>query len=335
MTTPQEGNIILYQEDGRNVPVEVTYLNETFWLTQQKMAELFGVDVRTVNEHLGNIFKTEELQREATIRKFRIVRQEGSRQVSREVSFYNLDAIIAVGYRVNSKQATKFRQWTTGVLREYIVKGFVLNDDLLKNGKPFGDDYFDELLDRIRDIRTSERRFWQKITDLFSEVSWDYDAKSQIAKDFFANCQNKMHYAITQQTAAEIVMDRVDASKPNMGLTTWKGSPQGHPHSSDVVVAKNYLQEHEIKSLNTLTTGLLDLVETRVLNHTLTSMKECIALIDQYISLSGLPVLEGKGTRGHEQMKRKALDEFRKWDAARESDFDKFAKTIGTSKRNS
>lgn len=176
MTTPQEGNIILYQEDGRNVPVEVTYLNETFWLTQQKMAELFGVDVRTVNEHLGNIFKTEELQREATIRKFRIVRQEGSRQVSREVSFYNLDAIIAVGYRVNSKQATKFRQWTTGVLREYIVKGFVLNDDLLKNGKPFGDDYFDELLDRIRDIRTSERRFWQKITDLFSEVSWDYDA---------------------------------------------------------------------------------------------------------------------------------------------------------------
>lgn len=216
---PQEGRIILYQEDGRNVPVEVTYWRETFWLTQQKMAELFNVTVPTINEHLKNIFSSGELTETSTIRKSRIVRQEGSRQVSREISFYNLDAIIAVGYRVNSRQATQFRQWATGILREYIVKGFALNDDMLKNGRPFGDDYFEELLDRIRDIRTSERRFWQKVTDLFSEVSYDYDPNSQTARDFFASCQNKMHYAVTHQTAAEIVMDRVDAGKPNMGLT--------------------------------------------------------------------------------------------------------------------
>lgn len=240
---PQEGRIILYQEDGRNVPVEVTYWRETFWLTQQKMAELFNVTVPTINEHLKNIFSSGELTETSTIRKSRIVRQEGSRQVSREISFYNLDAIIAVGYRVNSRQATQFRQWATGILREYIVKGFALNDDMLKNGRPFGDDYFEELLDRIRDIRTSERRFWQKVTDLFSEVSYDYDPNSQTARDFFASCQNKMHYAVTHQTAAEIVMNRVDAGKPNMGLTTWKGAPKGHPRSTDVTVAKNYLNE--------------------------------------------------------------------------------------------
>lgn len=325
---PQKGQIILYQEDGRNVPVEVTYWRETFWLTQQKMAELFNVTVPTINEHLKNIFSSGELTETSTIRKSRIVRQEGSRQVSREISFYNLDAIIAVGYRVNSRQATQFRQWATGILREYIVKGFALNDDMLKNGRPFGDDYFEELLDRIRDIRTSERRFWQKVTDLFSEVSYDYDPNSQTARDFFASCQNKMHYAVTHQTAAEIVMDRVDAGKPNMGLTTWKGAPKGHPRSTDVTVAKNYLNEREMKALNTLTTGLLDLVEARVLNHTLTSMEECATLIDQYISLSGMPLLEGKGNRGHEQMRRKALDEFHKWDAARESDFDRFAKGL-------
>ena len=320
---PQEGRIILYQEDGRNVPVEVTYWRETFWLTQQKMAELFDTTTSNISMHLKNIFESGELDESSCLIKFRI-----SEFNKKPTNFYNLDAIIAVGYRVNSRPATQFRQWATGILREYIVKGFALNDDMLKNGRPFGDDYFEELLDRIRDIRTSERRFWQKVTDLFSEVSYDYDPNSQTARDFFASCQNKMHYAVTHQTAAEIVMDRVDAGKPNMGLTTWKGAPKGHPRSTDVTVAKNYLNEREMKALNTLTTGLLDLVEARVLNHTLTSMEECATLIDQYISLSGMPLLEGKGNRGHEQMRRKALDEFHKWDAARESDFDRFAKGL-------
>lgn len=325
---PQEGRIILYQEDGRNVPVEVTYLKETFWLTQQKMAELFNTTTSNISMHLKNIFEAGELDESSCLIKFRI-----SEFNKKPTNFYNLDAIIAVGYRVNSKQATRFRQWATGILREYIIKGFAINDDMLKNGRPFGDDYFEELLDRIRDIRTSERRFWQKITDLFSEVSYDYDPNSRTARDFFASCQNKMHYAVTSRTAAEIVMERVDAGKPNMGLTTWKGAPKGHPRSTDVVVAKNYLNEREMKALNTLTTGLLDLVETRVLNHRLTSMEECATLIDQYITLSGMPLLEGKGNRGHEQMKRKALDEFRKWDAARESDFDRFAKGLDGSGR--
>lgn len=325
---PQEGRIILYQEDGRNVPVEVTYRKETFWLTQQKMAELFNTTTSNISMHLKNIFEAGELDETSCLIKFRI-----SEFNKKPTNFYNLDAIIAVGYRVNSKQATRFRQWATGILREYIIKGFAINDDMLKNGRPFGDDYFEELLDRIRDIRTSERRFWQKITDLFSEVSYDYDPNSRTARDFFASCQNKMHYAVTSRTAAEIVMERVDAGKPNMGLTTWKGAPKGHPRSTDVVVAKNYLNEWEMKALNTLTTGLLDLVETRVLNHRLTSMEECATLIDQYITLSGMPLLEGKGNRGHEQMKRKALDEFRKWDAARESDFDRFAKGLDGSGR--
>lgn len=325
---PQEGRIILYQEDGRNVPVEVTYRKETFWLTQQKMAELFNTTTSNISMHLKNIFEAGELDETSCLIKFRI-----SEFNKKPTNFYNLDAIIAVGYRVNSKQATRFRQWATGILREYIIKGFAINDDMLKNGRPFGDDYFEELLDRIRDIRTSERRFWQKITDLFSEVSYDYDPNSRTARDFFASYQNKMHYAVTSRTAAEIVMERVDAGKPNMGLTTWKGAPKGHPRSTDVVVAKNYLNEREMKALNTLTTGLLDLVETRVLNHRLTSMEECATLIDQYITLSGMPLLEGKGNRGHEQMKRKALDEFRKWDAARESDFDRFAKGLDGSGR--
>lgn len=320
---PQEGRIILYQEDGRNVPVEVTYWRETFWLTQQKMANLFDTTTSNISMHLKNIFESGELDESSCLIKFRI-----SEFNKKPTNFYNLDAIIAVGYRVNSRQATQFRQWATGILREYIVKGFALNDDMLKNGRPFGDDYFEELLDRIRDIRTSERRFWQKVTDLFSEVSYDYDPNSQTARDFFASCQNKMHYAVTHQTAAEIVMNRVDAGKPNMGLTTWKGAPKGHPRSTDVTVAKNYLNEREMKALNTLTTGLLDLVEARVLNHTLTSMEECATLIDQYISLSGMPLLEGKGNRGHEQMRRKAIDEFHKWDAARESDFDRFTKGL-------
>lgn len=282
-----EANIVLYQDDGRNVPVQVRYEDETFWLTQKDMAELFGVDVRTVSEHLKNIYDSGELLEEATIRKIRIVRQEGVRKVRREVVFYNLDAIIAVGYRVNSKRATKFRQWATGVLREFIIKGFALNDDMLKNGRPFGEDYFDELLVRIRDIRASERRFYQKITDLFQDISVDYDPKSRQARDFFANVQNRFHYAVSGHTAAEIIDERVDANKPHMGLTTWKGSPEGRIHSSDVTVAKNYLSEEELSHLNQLVSGFLDAAELRVRNHQTTTMAQCIELCDQYIMFTG------------------------------------------------
>lgn len=323
-----EASIVLYQADGRNVPVRVTYRDDTFWMTQSGMAELFDTSQQNISLHMRNIYDTGELEEEATHKDFLCVRREGAREVRRNVSHYNLDAVIAVGYRVNSKSATRFRIWATGVLREYVVKGFALNDDMLKNGRPFGEDYFEELLARIRDIRVSERRFWQKITDLFSEVSWDYDPKSAVAREFFAGFQNKMHYAITGRTAAEIIMERADASKENMGLTNWKGSPEGHPHSADVTVAKNYLDERELDALNTLTTGLLDLTEARVKRRTLTSMSECAALIDKYIDLAGMPLLADRGRRGHDEAARKALDEYRKWDRLRESDFDRFAKSV-------
>lgn len=323
-----EANIVLYQDDGRNVPVQVRYEDETFWLTQKDMAELFGVDVRTVSEHLKNIYDSGELVEEATIRKIRIVRQEGVRKVRREVVFYNLDAIIAVGYRVNSKRATKFRQWATGVLREFIIKGFALNDDMLKNGRPFGEDYFDELLVRIRDIRASERRFYQKITDLFQDISVDYDPKSRQARDFFANVQNRFHYAVSGHTAAEIIDERVDANKPHMGLTTWKGSPEGRIHSSDVTVAKNYLSEEELSHLNQLVSGFLDAAELRVRNHQTTTMAQCIELCDQYIMFTGGQQLQGKGTVSRKQADSKALAEFRKFNEAQLSDFDLFVQEV-------
>lgn len=241
-----EASVVLYQDDGRNVPVQVRYENETFWLTQKSMAELFDVTVPNISYHLQSIYESGELERERTIQDSLMVRQEGKRRVSRTVTFYNLDVIIAVGYRVNSKKATRFRQWATKTLREYIIKGFVLNDAMLKNGQPFGKDYFDELLVRIRDIRASERRFYQKITDLFQDISVDYDPKSQEARDFFANVQNRFHYAVSGHTAAEIINERADAKKPHMGLTTWQGAPEGRIHSSDVTIAKNYLNENEI-----------------------------------------------------------------------------------------
>lgn len=320
--------IVLYQQDGRNVPVEVTYCDETFWLSQQKMADLFGVDVRTVNEHLRNIYGTGELTESATIRKFRIVRTEGARNVAREIMFYDLDAIIAVGYRVNSMQATRFRQWATGTLREYIVKGFVLNDDMLKNGRPFGQDYFDELLERIRDIRASERRVWLKITDIFQDLTSDYDKSSKQAKMLYATMQNKMHHAASGHTAAEIINIRADATKPHMGLTTWKGSPEGRIHSTDVTVAKNYLSEEEISRLNTLVSGLLDVMEARARSHMLTSMSECLQLIDQYVLLTGGQVLEGNGRVRKSTADKKAKEEFRKFNETQANDFEKMSRHV-------
>ena len=235
---PVNHEILLYSTPDGAVRFEVVFEDETFWLTQKKMAELFGVNVRTVNEHLGNIFISNELQKDSTIRKFRIVQTEGIREVAREVEFYNLDAIIAVGYRVNSRQATQFRIWATQVLREFLVKGFVLDDERLKQGKRFGKDYFDELLERIRSIRASERRFYLKITDIYEQCSIDYNRDAEITQTFFKTVQNKLHWAITGKTAAELIAERADASQPKMGLKTWKNAPHGRILKSDVTVAK-------------------------------------------------------------------------------------------------
>ena len=247
--TPQKNEILLYTTPDGAVRVDVQYEDESFWLSQKKMAELFGVDVRTVSEHLRNVYAADELHQKATIRKFRIVQTEGAREVAREVDFYNLDAIIAVGYRVNSYQATQFRIWATQTLREFIVKGFVLDDERLKQGKRFGKDYFDELLERIREIRASERRFYLKITDIYEQCSIDYDRNAEITQTFFKTVQNKLHWAITGKTAAELIAERARADHPNMGLQTWKQAPHGKILKTDVAVAKNYLTETEIKAL--------------------------------------------------------------------------------------
>lgn len=321
-----QAQIVLYQQDGRNVPVEVTYEDETFWLSQKKMSELFGVTPQNITLHLKEIYTSGELSETTTCKNFLQVRNEGGRTVRRAIRFYNLDAIIAVGYRVNSMQATRFRQWATGTLREYIVKGFVLNDDMLKNGRPFGQDYFDELLARIRDIRASERRVWLKITDIFQDVSSDYDKDSDVAREFYATIQNKMHHAASGQTAAEIINSRADANKPHMGLTTWDGAPDGRIHSRDVTVAKNYLDEDEMDRLNRMVTGLLDVLEMRAMNHSLTSMAQCVALIDQYISFTGGQVLTGNGHVRKTTADRKAKEEFRKFNETQLNDFEKLSR---------
>ena len=242
--TPQKNEILLYTTPDGAVRVDVQYEDESFWLSQKKMAELFGVDVRTVSEHLRNVYATDELTQKATIRKFRIVQTEGARKVAREVDFYNLDAIIAVGYRVNSRQATQFRIWATQTLREFLIKGFVLDDERLKQGKRFGKDYFDELLERIREIRASERRFYLKITDIYEQCSIDYDRSAEITQTFFKTVQNKLHWAITGKTAAELIAERARADQPNMGLQTWKQAPHGKILKTDVAVAKNYLDRN-------------------------------------------------------------------------------------------
>jgi hypothetical protein len=287
----------------------------------------FSVTPQTITRHLQNIYDEDELTPEATCTSFEQVRNEGSRTVRREIAFYNLDAIIVVGYRVSSKQATLFRQWATSTLKEYIIKGFVLNDDMLKNGRAFGQDYFDELLGRIRDIRASERRFYQKITDLFQDVSVDYDKNSQTARDFFANIQNRFHYASSGRTAAEIISQRADAEKPHMGLTSWKGSPEGRIHSSDVTVAKNYLSRGEIDHLNQLVSGFLDAAELRVRNHQITTMADCVALCNQY-TFTGGAVLNNRGHVSKAQADKKARAEFAKFERTQLSDFDRQVRGI-------
>jgi hypothetical protein len=260
---PNDGDVILYQTPAGAVRIEVLYESETFWLNQKKIAELFGVDLRTVNEHLRNVYADGELAESATIRKFRRVQTEGNREIRREIEFYNLDAIISVGYRVNSAKATQFRIWATQTLREFVIKGFVLDDERLKLNKRFGKDYFDELLERIREIRASERRFYLKITDIYEQCSIDYDKNSEITTMFFKIVQNKLHWAVTGKTAAEIIAERADAAKPSMGLTTWRNAPKGKILKSDVSIAKNYLIEQEIKELERVVPMYLDYAENQ------------------------------------------------------------------------
>ena len=254
----QSSPILLYSIDENKVYVDVYYKNETFWLSQKSMAELFDVNVPAISKHLNNIYKEEELNKQATISKMEIVQKEGTRNVKRFVEFYNLDAIIAVGYRVNSKKATHFRQWATKTLKEYIQKGFVLNDEMLKNGRAFGKDYFDELLEKIREIRASERRAYQKIADIFEQCSFDYDKTSNLTKEFYAFVQNKIHYAIIGKTAAELIAERVDVNSPTMGLTNWKDAPDGKILKRDIKIAKNYLNKQELRKMNRLVTMFID-----------------------------------------------------------------------------
>lgn len=306
----EANNIVFYQTDETDVVVNVVYKDETFWLTQKAMAELFDVNPQAITKHLQNIYEENELQYDSTCSILEQVQKEGSRNVKRKLEFYNLDAIIAVGYRVNSKKATKFRQWATKTLREYITKGFVLNEKLLKNGKPFGQDYFDELLEKIREIRASERRAYQKITDIFEQCSCDYDKDSETTKNFYAFVQNKLHYAVSGNTAAEIVYNRADSTKAHMGLTSWKNSPNGKIYKSDVTIAKNYLNEKEISRLNRLVTMFIDYAELQAEDGHLIKMQDCVDAVNMFLQSNRQEVLEHKGKVSHEQAIEKAHKEY-------------------------
>ena len=335
---PLHHEIILYATPDGNVRVEVLFESETFWLSQKKMAELFGVGVQTINHHLQEIYKSHELIEMATIRKYRIVQTEGAREVAREVDFYNLDAIIAVGYRVNSRQATQFRIWATQVLREYLIKGFVLDDERLKQGKRFGKDYFDELLERIRSIRASERRFYLKITDIYEQCSIDYNQNAEITQIFFKTVQNKLHWAITGKTAAELIAERAQASQPNMGLKTWKTAPHGRIQKADVTVAKNYLEEGEIKALERIVSMYLDYAENQASRQIPTRMADWVEKLDAFLKFNEYDVLANAGRVSHEVAKELAEKQFEAFnvvqDRSFESDFERASKKILGQKRS-
>ena len=321
------GEVLLYSDESGKEYVSVVFKDETFWLTQKAMAELFNVNVPAVSKHLQNIYEEGELERDSTISKMETVQQEGERQVRRTVDHYNLDAIIAVGYRVNSKKATRFRQWATKTLREYIQKGFVINDDMMKNGRPFGRDYFDELLERIREIRASERRAYQKIADVFEQCSYDYDKNSETTKAFYAFVQNKLHYAVTGKTAAELISERATLDSPTMGLTTWKGAPDGKILKSDTLIAKNYLNEKEVTRLNRLVTMFIDYAELMAEDEQPMSMQDWLNETDRFLTNNRRRVLDGKGHVSREAAAKKVsgiYEEFRKkQDAEYISEFDR------------
>ncbi len=333
----REGEIIFYTSPEGVTKVEVIFQEETFWLSQRRMAALFDVEVNTINYHLKEIYRSGELHDEATIRKFRIVQSEGDRSVTRDVDLYNLDVIIAVGYRVNSLKATQFRMWATQTLREFIVKGFVLDDERLKLNKRFGPDYFDELLERIREIRASERRFYLKITDIYEQCSIDYSPTAEITKTFFQTVQNKLHWAITGQTAAEIVATRAKATQPNMGLTTWKNAPHGKILKSDVSIAKNYLNEKEIKELERIVTMFLDYAENQAERHILMHMQDWVNRLDAFLEFNEYDILHDPGKVSHEVAVRLAQEEYERFRVDQDrnyvSDFEKAAKRLTGKKK--
>ena len=329
LATSLEGNVLIYRSSTGKVNVNVLFSNETFWLSQKRMSELFNVTVQDISYHLIQLNETGEVQLSTAIKK--ILNPSDNCEDAGTI-MYNLDAIIAVGYRVNSYEATQFRIWAREVLKEYIIKGYVMDDERLKGKNPFGADYFEELLDRIREIRTSERRYYQKITDIYAECSIDYDKDSETTRVFYKTVQNMMHYAVTHQTAAEIVYDRADAEKPHMGLMTWKNAPNGRVVKSDVTIAKNYLSELEVESLNRLTTAFLDLAEDRAQQHIIMKMRDWSDLLESYLKLSRRDVLPDAGTVSHEEAEAKALGEYEKFwriqDRKFLSDFDKFIEEI-------
>ena len=325
LATSVEGNVLIYRSSTGKVNVSVMFSNENLWLSQRRMSELYNVDVSTINYHLKQLDESGEVHLSEVIRKIQIPSEKWDEQ---GVLMYNMDAIIAVGYRVNSYEATQFRIWARGVLKEFIIKGFVMDDERLKGKNPFGADYFEELLERIREIRTSERRYYQKITDIYAECSIDYDRDSEITRTFYKTVQNMMHYAVTHQTAAEIVYDRADAEKPHMGLMTWKNAPDGRVVKSDVTIAKNYLSEQEVDELNLLTTAFLDIAERRARRHVLTTMAEWKQVLEQYLKATDADVLPDAGSVSHEEAEAKAYGEYEKFRRIQDkmllSDFDKF-----------
>jgi len=331
---PEEprGEILLYQTGDGQVRVLCLFREENLWLTQKAVAELFDVEVPAISKHLSNIFDTNELEREATVSILETVRQEGSRQVKRKIEYYSLDAIIAVGYRVNSYQATQFRIWATKTLKEFMLKGFVLDDERLKQGKQvFGRDYFEELLERIREIRASERRFYQKITDIYA-LSVDYNKEAPVTCEFFATVQNKLHWAITGKTAAELICDSTNAKLPNMGLSTWKHAPDGKVLKSDVSVAKNYLNEAHIKELNQIVSAYLDLAENRAQRGLVMRMRDWAGFLHGFLELSDYPILQDKGKVTALEAKLKAEQEYdvfqKRQDREYISDFDREIKRL-------
>ena len=329
VATSIEGNVLIYRSSTGKVNVNVLFSNETFWLSQKRMSELYAVTIPDINYHLKQLDESGEVQLSTAIKKI-LIPSDNCEDAG--TTLYNLDVIISVGYRVNSYEATQFRIWAREVLKEYIIKGFVMDDERLKGKNPFGADYFEELLDRIREIRTSERRYYQKITDIYAECSSDYDPKSDITKTFYKTVQNMMHYAVTHQTAAEIVYDRADAEKPHMGLMTWKNAPDGRVVKSDVTIAKNYLSEKEVSSLNLLTTAFLDMAEDRASRHILMKMSDWKALLERYLQISDRDILPDAGSVTHEEAEAKALSEYEKFwpiqDQTFLSDFDKFVEEI-------
>lgn len=319
-------NFLIYTTPNNNVRVDVFLQDETVWLTQKSLAELFDTTTQNITTHLKNIYEDAELQENATCKKILQVQIEGKREVSRNTKFYNLDAIISVGYRVNSSKATQFRIWATNTLKEYIIKGFVMDDKRLKQGQTiFGKDYFKELLQRIRSIRTSERRIYQQVTDIFAECSIDYDKNSEITKQFYAMVQNKFHFAITGKTAAEIIFKTADSKKEHMGLSTWNNAPDGRVLKSDVIVAKNCLQENEIKQLERTVTGYFDYIEGLIERENTFTMEQLAISVNEFLSFNKYKILEGKGKVSKLQADKKAVKEYDTFNKTQKiiSDFDK------------